>query len=116
MLCCFVKCNNYNNEKPLKKMKKSYYALSLFLLTAIFAFTCCTGMQKKKQNISEKPNIIFILADDLGWAEMNKKKTNELYQLLEEWRKDTKAELPVENPDFNPEKRYLWGKHPDRAR
>jgi len=42
-----------------KQMKKSYYVLSLFLLTAIFAFTCCTGIQKKKQNTKMKHSRTF---------------------------------------------------------
>jgi hypothetical protein len=38
----------------------------------------------------------------------------ELYRILEEWRKDCGAEFPVPNPGFIPEARYEWGKHPDR--
>ncbi len=37
-----------------------------------------------------------------------------LYGLLVDWREDVKAELPVPNPDFDPERRYQWGRHPDR--
>jgi arylsulfatase A len=41
-------------------------------------------------------------------------KTRELHDLLKAWRENVGAELPVPNPDFNPDKRYIWGKHPDR--
>ncbi len=40
-------------------------------------------------------------------------KTRELYSLLKKWQKEVKAEFPVPNPDFNAEKRFEWGKHPD---
>lgn len=77
------------------------------------------GDWKLIHNLVDNSLQLYNLSNDIGetnnLAELNKKKTNELYQLLEEWRKDTKAELPVENPDFNPEKRYLWGKHPSRV-
>jgi arylsulfatase A len=39
-------------------------------------------------------------------------KAGELYQLLRDWREETGAEFPVSNPDFDPAKRHLWGKHP----
>ena len=77
------------------------------------------GDWKLIHNLVDNSLQLYNLSNDIGetnnLAELNEKKTNELYQLLEEWRKDTKAELPVENPDFNPEKRYIWGKHPDRV-
>ena len=41
-------------------------------------------------------------------------KAKELYDLLKAWRENVGAELPVPNPVFNPDKRYIWGKHPDR--
>ncbi len=41
-------------------------------------------------------------------------KTNELYQLLKNWQQDVQAEFPSPNPNFQPDRRYEWGKHPDR--
>jgi uncharacterized sulfatase len=61
---------------------------------------------------------LFNLAEDMGettdLSGQEPEKTDELYRLLEEWRADVKAELPVPNPDFDPERRYQWGRHPDR--
>jgi arylsulfatase A len=42
-------------------------------------------------------------------------RTQELFGLLNDWRKDVDAELPVPNPDFDKARRYEWGTHPDRA-
>lgn len=39
-----------------------------------------------------------------------------LHQLLKEWQNDVGAEFPVPNPDFDPARRYEWGRHPDRGR
>jgi arylsulfatase A len=38
----------------------------------------------------------------------------ELLALLKGWQKEVGAEFPVANPDFDPERRTEWGKHPDR--
>ncbi len=40
---------------------------------------------------------------------------SELHELLERWREDCNARLPVPNPDFDPERRHEWGRHPDRS-
>ena len=40
------------------------------------------------------------------------KKTKELYSNLKEWQKEVNAAFPKPNPDFNPEKRYVWEEHP----
>jgi len=44
------------------------------------------------------------------------KKTEELFSLLKIWRNDVGAELPAPNPEFDEERRYEWGIHPDRSR
>lgn len=41
-------------------------------------------------------------------------KTEELLGMLREWREEVGARLPEPNPDFDQEKRYEWGTHPDR--
>jgi len=41
-------------------------------------------------------------------------KLAELKDVLKTWQKDTKAAMPVANPNFNADKRYEWGKHPGR--
>jgi len=61
---------------------------------------------------------LYNLAEDIGeHTDLSRQypgKTDELYQLLVEWRGEVKAEMPVPNPDFDQERRYQWGKHPDR--
>ena len=41
-------------------------------------------------------------------------KFQELKLALRSWQADTVAQMPVPNPNFDPDKRYEWGKHPDR--
>jgi uncharacterized sulfatase len=61
---------------------------------------------------------LYNLADDIGehtdLSRQHPAKTGELFRLLSDWRAEVKAELPVPNPDFDPERRYQWGRHPDR--
>jgi uncharacterized sulfatase len=39
-------------------------------------------------------------------------KTKEMFGLLKDWQKEMKAEFPEKNPDFDPARRQIWGKHP----
>ncbi len=61
---------------------------------------------------------LYNLAADIGektdLTRQEPDKTDELYRALERWRAEVKAELPVPNPDFDPERRHEWGRHPDR--
>jgi uncharacterized sulfatase len=61
---------------------------------------------------------LYNLADDIGETSdlslQYPEKTDQLYRLLEDWRAEVKAEFPVPNPRFDPERRYQWGRHPDR--
>ena len=61
---------------------------------------------------------LYNLADDIGetneLSRQHPEKTDELYRLLVDWRAEVKAEIPVPNPDFDPERRYQWAPHPDR--
>jgi len=61
---------------------------------------------------------LYNLTDDIGesidMSGQHPEKADELYRLLVDWRAEVKAELPVPNPDFDQERRYQWGRHPDR--
>jgi len=41
-------------------------------------------------------------------------KFEEMKTALKRWQANTKAQMPVPNPDFDPDRRYEWGKHPAR--
>lgn len=76
------------------------------------------GDYKLIENLVDGSLELYNLRDDIGenqnLAESLKHKTEKLYSLLQAWQKDVKAEFPVPNPDFDAEKRYEWGRHPDR--
>jgi uncharacterized sulfatase len=35
-------------------------------------------------------------------------------KMLDDWRRSVDARMPVPNPDFDPDRRHEWGRHPDR--
>ncbi len=39
-------------------------------------------------------------------------KLEEMKKILKKWQKETNAQMPVSNPEFDPERRYEWGKNP----
>jgi len=61
---------------------------------------------------------LYDLESDIGettdLSQTESETVEKLYQLLEEWRNDCGAEFPVPNPGFDPERRFEWGRHPDR--
>lgn len=57
-----------------------------------------------KEDISEQNDL----------AEKMPEEVAELKQLLANWRQSVNARLPVPNPDFDPERREEWGRHPSR--
>ena len=54
------------------------------------------------------------ISESKNLAESMPDKTLELYKLLRDWQQDVKAEFPKPNPNFDPARRYEWGRHPDR--
>lgn len=61
---------------------------------------------------------LYNLVDDIGESKdlsnSEPGKTGELKSLLDSWREELGAEFPAPNPNFDPDRRYEWGIHPDR--
>jgi uncharacterized sulfatase len=61
---------------------------------------------------------LYDLANDVSeesdLAEKRSDKARELHDLLKKWRQSVQAPMPVMNPDFDQDRRYEWGRHPDR--
>lgn len=76
------------------------------------------GKWKLVHNLVNDQRYLFDLENDIGeTTDLSKTEVNiadELYKLLDRWRKDCGAEFPVPNPGFIPDARFEWGKHPDR--
>ncbi|WP_047419491.1 sulfatase [Cellulophaga sp. Hel_I_12] len=60
---------------------------------------------------------LFNLKVDIGEtndvAKNHPEKKEDLLRSLKNWIKDTEALIPIQNPDFNPEKREVWTRHPN---
>ncbi|MCK5066885.1 MAG: sulfatase [Bacteroidales bacterium] len=76
------------------------------------------GKWKLIHNLVSERRSLFDLESDIGettdLSNAEQEIANELYRLLEAWRNDCGAEFPVPNPGFDSERRYEWGRHPDR--
>ncbi len=76
------------------------------------------GDWKLIENLVTKETALYNLSADISEAmdlsRLYPEKTKALYALLQEWQEKTGAEFPSPNPDFDSEKRYRWGTHPDR--
>ena len=68
------------------------------------SFLLCTSVAMTTEQPPQQPNIVFILADDLGettdLAQQLPDRANQLRHRLHDWRKDVGAALPSPNPNF----------------
>ena len=88
----------YHHDVPKGVIRKGDYKLVENLVDGSME------LYNLKDDISETQNLVDSKSDV----------TSELHKLLKSWQQDVKADFPVPNPDFNPDRRYEWGKHPDR--
>ena len=76
------------------------------------------GDWKLMENLVDGSLALYNLSSDPGESEdlsqQETAKRDELYSMLTAWRNEVGARMPVENPDFDQQKRYEWGTHPDR--
>lgn len=58
-------------------------------------------------------NLKYDISETTDLSKVFPEKTKDMYSLLKVWQKDVDAEFPKSNPDYNPAKRYEWGKYPE---
>ena len=88
----------YHHDVPASAIRKGDWKLIENLVTG-------------KMSLHHLPSDI---SEAMDLSDLYPEKSKELYTLLKDWQKEVGAEFPQSNPDFDPEKRYEWGHHPDR--
>lgn len=86
----------YHHDVPKSVIRKGDWKLIENLVDHSFE------LYNLKEDISETNNLASTMTD----------KVNELETALKAWQKDSGAELPVTNPDFDKDRREEWGRHP----
>ena len=78
------------------------------------------GKWKLIEYVPEGERFLYNLEEDPGetldLSQQHPGIASDLGDRLNNWRKQVGARLPVNNPDFDPERRNEWGTHPDRIR
>jgi uncharacterized sulfatase len=76
------------------------------------------GDFKLIQNLVDGSLELYDLQNDIGekhnLADSLNEVRSQLFDLLERWQNEVDARKPIPNPDFDPDRRYEWGRHPDR--
>lgn len=76
------------------------------------------GKWKLIEIFTENRFELYDLENDLGesqnLASLHPELVKDLARELANWRESVGAELPMENPDFDSDRRQEWGKHPSR--
>ncbi|MDG1891789.1 MAG: sulfatase [Verrucomicrobiota bacterium] len=88
----------YHHEQPMSALRKGDWKIVQNLVSDTFE------LYNLKYDINEMTDLKFSYPE----------RTHALKRALSQWQTDTRAQMPVSNPDFDPNKRYDWGKHPDR--
>lgn len=88
----------YHHAQPMGAIRKGDWKLIENFVTGN------TFLYNLKADISEAMDLSIVYPE----------KKDELLGLLKKWQKDVDAEFPVPNPNFDKNRRYEWGKHPDR--
>ncbi len=88
----------YHHEQPMSAIRKGDWKLVENLVSGE------ADLYNLKYDVNEMTDLKFSYPEKL----------NEMKAVLKKWQKDTKAAMPVPNPEFDEDKRHEWGKHPDR--
>ncbi|MDP8243236.1 MAG: sulfatase [Candidatus Hinthialibacter antarcticus] len=88
----------YHHSSPASAVRDGKYKLIEFFEDGhLELYDLKNDMGESKNLANEKPEI-----------------TKQLHQKLIRWRESIHAQMPENNPDFDPARRNEWGTHPDR--
>jgi arylsulfatase A len=88
----------YHHEQPMSAVRKGDWKIVENLVSGEF------DLYNLIYDVNEMTDLKFSYPDKL----------EEMKTVLKKWQQETDAAMPVPNPEFDPAKRYEWGKHPDR--
>jgi uncharacterized sulfatase len=88
----------YHHEVPMSALRKGDWKIVQNLVSGEFE------LYNLKYDINEMTDLKFSYPEKFA----------EMKAGLETWQTNTKAQMPVPNPDFDPSKRYEWGVNPWR--
>jgi arylsulfatase A len=88
----------YHHEQPMSALRKGDWKIVENLVTGEF------DLYNLEYDVNEMTDLKFSYPERL----------QEMKAALKNWQEDTRAAMPVPNPEFDPLRRYEWGKHPAR--
>lgn len=88
----------YHHEQPMSALRKGDWKIVQNLVSGDYE------LFNLKHDVNEMTDLKFSYSAT----------ATEMKAALAKWQRDTNAQTPVPNPDFDPDKRHEWGQHPDR--
>ena len=88
----------FHHEQPMSALRKGDWKIVENLVSGEFE------LFNLRYDVNEMTDLKFSYPE----------KTAEMRAALSKWQSDSNAMNPVPNPNFDPNRRYEWGKHPDR--